>query len=133
LVENRSGDIDGLAIKKAKLDSKHAILRENYQEGLGASNFDKLLEVLVSVIGGEAKQLGIIEKQIKTLLLKISNHPLTTENIFATIQQVHESCKVLSRISKTDHSVLQFLSGMDFFRTSFGKHIPSRKTMLLKF
>jgi GTPase SAR1 family protein len=98
--------------KEQKLDSVHELIQENYQEGLKDCNFDKVFKTFSHYLGGESKQMQIIEMQIKTSLRAISNDPLPG-TISSTVKQVHDSCKILSRISKTDNTLCKVLTDID--------------------
>jgi GTPase SAR1 family protein len=75
---------------------------EQCREGLGISNFDKFLKVLSDTVGGEAKQLALINKQMDVATARLSpGNRLADE-----IRVIFDLCRGLGK--PTDDLIPQF-------------------------
>jgi GTPase SAR1 family protein len=92
--------------EQEKLDEAFEIIKEYHVQGIKDCNFDKFLSSISYFIGGEAKQLAILDNQIKTFLSSISERPPTAGKISDAVKQAYEKSKGLAALSKDKVSIL---------------------------
>ena len=85
--------------EKQKFDEAYKVVTEDHQDGIEDSNFDKLLTSLRYFVGGDKTQHGLIEKQIATAILALSQLPLEPGKITSSVRSVYEKRKLLAGFS----------------------------------